>query len=159
MSNWQNRIIGVGEVDPETLLANPHNWRIHPKKQKESLHAVLGDIGWGSGIIVNQRTGFVVDGHLRVSLALQEEEELIPVQFVDLSEEEEKTILATLDPIGALAVVDKEKLTALLLQMEVSPEIAVIIDTITDDDIKPIILTEPDVCTCPYCGNKHRREN
>ena len=28
---WRNRIIGTGEEAPDQLLANPANWRIHPK--------------------------------------------------------------------------------------------------------------------------------
>jgi hypothetical protein len=30
-SPWRNRIIGHGEEAPDQLLANPRNWRIHPK--------------------------------------------------------------------------------------------------------------------------------
>jgi len=28
---WRNRITGSGEEAPDQLLANPANWRIHPK--------------------------------------------------------------------------------------------------------------------------------
>lgn len=27
---WSNRIIGHGEAEPDRLLANPANWRVHP---------------------------------------------------------------------------------------------------------------------------------
>jgi type V secretory pathway adhesin AidA len=37
MAEWRNRIVGSGTEDPEKLLANPKNWRIHPKAQREAL--------------------------------------------------------------------------------------------------------------------------
>lgn len=69
MTTWQNRILGSGVEDAEQLLANPLNWRIHPKNQQDSLVEVLDRVGWIQQVVVNQRTGFVVDGHLRVALA------------------------------------------------------------------------------------------
>jgi len=30
-TGWRNRITGSGEEAPDQLLANPANWRIHPK--------------------------------------------------------------------------------------------------------------------------------
>jgi hypothetical protein len=65
-------------------------------------------------IIVNQRTGYVVDGHLRVALALRKHEKAVPVQYVDLDENEEALILATLDPIAAMASTDVDKLGELM---------------------------------------------
>lgn len=111
---WQNRITGHAEIDPQTLKENPKNWRLHPDKQKKSLAGVLEGVGWVQEIIVNQRTGVLVDGHLRLALALQREEPTVPVKYVDLSPDEEALILATLDPIAAMASADKQKLDALL---------------------------------------------
>lgn len=111
---WRNRIVGSGEENPEQLLANPHNWRIHPRSQQEGLAGVLDDIGWVQRVIVNQRTGHTIDGHLRVTLAMRRDEPTIPVDYVDLSEEEELIILATLDPLAGLAATDKDKLKELL---------------------------------------------
>src|SRR5690606_15210341 len=99
---WRSRIVGHGEEDPDQLLANPRNWRLHPKEQQRALGAALGDIGWVQSVIVNQRTGHLVDGHLRVELALSRDEPSVPVVYVDLSADEEAIVLATLDPIGAM---------------------------------------------------------
>lgn len=111
---FRNRIVGSGEEAPDQLLANPRNWRIHPKHQQDAIQAVLEEVGWVQEIIVNKTTGFVVDGHARVSIALRREEAMVPVKYVELTEAEEALILATLDPIGALAVGDQEKVSALL---------------------------------------------
>src|SRR5574343_628901 len=112
--SWRNRIVGEGEEAPDQLLANPANWRIHPKQQQDALAGVLDEVGWVQRVIVNQRTGHLVDGHLRVSLALRDEAPTVPVLYVDLDEAEEKLILATIDPIAALAAPDAEKLRDLL---------------------------------------------
>ena len=34
---WRNRITGSGEEAPDQLLANPANWRLHPKAQQDAL--------------------------------------------------------------------------------------------------------------------------
>jgi hypothetical protein len=116
MANWQNRIIGEGLEDADRLLANPANWRIHPKHQQDALAGVLDSVGWVQRVIVNKRTGFVVDGHMRVALAITHGEQ-VPVSYVDLSEADEQLILATLDPISAMAGADASKLDELLAQV------------------------------------------
>lgn len=111
---WRNRIVGHGEESPEQLLANPKNWRIHPKSQQDALAGVLREVGWVQEIVVNRRTGFVVDGHLRAAMAIGERQPSVPVKYVDLDEAEEALILATLDPLASLAATDAEQLAALL---------------------------------------------
>lgn len=111
---WKSRIVGEGEEAPDQLMAHPLNWRIHPKYQQRALQDMLNEVGWVQRIIVNQRTGHVVDGHLRVQLALRRNEPAVPVLYVDLDEAEEALVLATLDPMSALAVSDQEKLAELL---------------------------------------------
>lgn len=118
MSTWKNRIVGHGEEAPDQLLANPRNWRIHPRHQQHALTGVLREVGWVQQVVVNRRTGFVVDGHLRVALAISEHQPSVPVLYVDLSDEEEALVLATLDPIGAMARADKEQLDALLRDVQ-----------------------------------------
>jgi hypothetical protein len=119
---YRNRLIGHADVDPESLLANPKNWRIHPHPQEEALAGVLAEVGWVDSVLVNQRTGFVIDGHLRVAHALSMGESSVPVDYVDLSEEEEDEVLATFDPLASLAVSDGAKLKDLLDGVETSNE-------------------------------------
>lgn len=114
---WRNRIVGHGEEAPDRLLANPRNFRVHPKDQQDALAGVLAEVGVVDEVIVNQRTGFVVNGHLRVALALRSGQPTVPVEYVDLSEAEEATILATFDPISALATTDAAKLDELLREV------------------------------------------
>lgn len=119
-AGWRNRIVGHGEEAPDQLLANALNWRIHPKAQQEALAGVLDEVGWVQDIIVNQRTGNVVDGHLRASLAISKGEATVPVVYVDLDEHEERLILATIDPLSAMAATDTEQLASLLADVTVT---------------------------------------
>lgn len=121
-AGWRNRIVGHGEEAPDQLLANALNWRIHPKAQQEALSGVLDEVGWVQDIIVNQRTGNVVDGHLRASLAIGRGEKSVPVVYVDLSEAEERLILATIDPLAGMAVTDTEQLASLLGEITVTDQ-------------------------------------
>jgi DNA modification methylase len=114
VTEWRNRIIATGEESPDQLLANPLNFRRHPKHQQEALRGVLNEVGWVQDVIVNRTTGHLIDGHLRVELALRDNAPTVPVKYVDLSAAEEALILATFDPIGALANADRETLAALL---------------------------------------------
>ena len=119
---WANRIVGHGEEAPGGLLANPANWRLHPKAQQDALAGVLSEVGWVQDIIVNRRSGHVVDGHLRVSLALREAADSVPVVYVDLDPAEEALILATLDPLAAMATTDEAKLAELLADITLPDE-------------------------------------
>lgn len=118
MTEWRNRIVGYGEESPEQLLANPRNFRVHPKAQQDALLGVMREVGVVDDVIVNQETGFVVDGHLRVALAISERQPTVPVKYVDLTEAEEALILATFDPIAAMAATDKAQLDALLREVQ-----------------------------------------
>jgi hypothetical protein len=117
-SPWQNRIVGSGEEAPDQLLANPKNWRTHPVNQREALRGALDQVGWVQQVMVNRVTGHIVDGHARVEEALSRGEASVPVLYVDLEPHEEDVVLATLDPIGALATRDDERLRMLLAEVE-----------------------------------------
>ena len=118
MTEYKNRIIGSGEEPLDQILFNPRNWRVHPLNQQNALKGVLEEVGWVQEVIINQRTGHLVDGHLRCQLAAREGAKTIPVKYVDLSEEEEALVLSTLDPIAAMATTDKQKLDELFASIE-----------------------------------------
>ena len=114
---WRSRIVGHGEAAPAELIPNPRNWRTHPAAQRAALGSVLDDIGWVQQVVVNRRTGRLVDGHLRVAMARDRNEPGIPVTYVDLSDEEEALVLATLDPVAAMATADVAVLESLLTEV------------------------------------------
>lgn len=116
-TGWRSRIVGRGEAPPESLTSNPRNWRTHPRPQLEALAGVLSEVGWVQDVLVNRTTGYVVDGHARIQLAVSRKEPTVPVVYVELSEAEEAKVLATLDPLGAMAGADPERLAALVREV------------------------------------------
>ena len=121
-STWRNRIVGYSEEEPDQLLANPSNWRIHPAAQQNALSGVLKEVGLVQNVVANRTTGHLVDGHLRVMLAMRENQPVVPVTWVELSEEEEHLILASLDPLAAMATADAGALDALLSSVQSGEE-------------------------------------
>lgn len=111
---WRNRIVGHGEVNPLEIVAHPKNYKAHPDHQAGALRAAIEDVGFVRSVTVNKRTGTLIDGHLRVGMAIKEKQSKIAVEYVDLSEAEEKRVLATLDPIGSMAEIDEKALSELL---------------------------------------------
>jgi ParB-like chromosome segregation protein Spo0J len=117
-SPWATRIVRHAEEKPADLVVNPKNWRKHDQRQEQALTEALETAGWVQPVIVNQETGHLLDGHLRVMLAIKRSTPTIPVSYVSLTEEEERLILATLDPISGLAVNDEGALRGLLSDIE-----------------------------------------
>jgi len=115
---WQNRIVGQGVKRADQFEANPNNWRTHPQSQRDALRGSLNEVGWVQQVIENVRTGHLVDGHERVWSALQNDNAEVPFIQVDLSEDEEAYVLATLDPIGEMATTDAKQLDALLHEVQ-----------------------------------------
>ena len=168
---WRSRIVGHGEEPPDQLLAHPLNWRIHGKEQQRALAGALSEVGWVAQCLVNRRTGNLVDGHLRVELAIARGEPSVPVTYVDLSEDEERIVLATLDPLAAMATADKAKLEELLRELtpnddaliamlaELAEHNGILRAGLTDPDELPPVPAEADVYVKPgemYALGDHR---
>jgi len=98
---------------PSELADNPANWKTHPQKQLDALADVIAEVGWAGVLLLNEATGRLVDGHARKKLAAKSDAP-VPVVIGSWTEEQERLILATLDPIGALAEADSAALASLL---------------------------------------------
>lgn len=114
----RSRIVRHADIDPRSISPNPDNWRLHPEPQRQALEGILGRVGFVQSIIVSERSGRLLDGHLRLQVAIDSKAETIPAVFVDVDEAEEKLILASLDPSAAMAVTDEQKLAELLADLE-----------------------------------------
>ena len=122
-NKWQSRIVGHDKVRADQLLANPRNHRRHPQKQREVVAASIEELGFCKSVIVNQRTGYIVDGHERVMQALGAgDDTLVDVEYVDLSEEDERKLLLILDASSELAEVDACDLEELLRTVNTSSQ-------------------------------------
>lgn len=103
--------------DPSSLSPHPRNHRMHPKAQRELLRGALSDEGWIDPVILNRRTGRILDGHARVEEAIDQGVDEVPVIELDVDEVEECKILARHDRIGALAELNLSVLKDNLLDL------------------------------------------
>ena len=117
---WRNRIVRHARVPLREIVPHPHNPRTHPEDQRQALDAAIRALGFTRSITVNERTGHVIDGHLRLQAALRDGQEEIEVEYVDLDEEEEALALATMDPMAAMAKVDPANLDLLIRDIDTS---------------------------------------
>lgn len=99
----------------EELEDNPRNWRQHPNAQLLALRDIIAEVGWAGALLYNERTGRLIDGHARKKIAKKGEK--VPVLVGSWSEEEEKNILLTLDPIGSMAAADRTALDELIVSV------------------------------------------
>lgn len=160
-AGWENRIVEQREMAVSELQENPHNWRLHPASQEGALADLLSQVGVVQGVVFNRRTGRLVDGHLRVKMAVKAKRETLPVTVVDLSEDEEKLVLATLDPISALAVADTDKLDSLIAAVTLPDESPVraaleaMLPKFQPGEVDaPPPIDEPSKNKCPNCGHE-----
>jgi hypothetical protein len=118
----RDRIKELRRVKASDLKPNPRNWRTHPASQRSALEGVLSEIGYADALLARELPDGsleLVDGHLRAETTPDQE---VPVLVLDVDEAEANKILATLDPLAALAIADDAQLTALLKSIETSSE-------------------------------------
>lgn len=108
--------------DPATLQDNPDNWRQHGEQQTSALQSALAQVGWAGALLLNEQTGRLIDGHARKALA--KPGELVPVLVGSWTPEQEKLILATLDPLGDLAQKNQPKLDVLIGEVKADGRLA-----------------------------------
>ena len=115
MNQWQSKIVGHDRVPADQLLANPFNHRLHPVRQRELVNASIEAVGVVKSVQVNIVTGRILDGHERVMQALDRGDgTLVDVEYVELSEEDEKKALLILDASREMAGIDSERLSQLV---------------------------------------------
>ena len=164
--NVRDRIVELRRVPAKSLAPNPRNWRKHPKAQADALRGVLAEVGIADAVLAREREDGVlelVDGHLRAETLGDRE---VPVLVLDVNEEEAWKILATHDPLAAMAEADPQILDDLLREVETSNEQlkAMLDELATGSGLNPpeflpstedqqSKLDEKSPITCPECGH------
>lgn len=118
----QDRIRELRRVTAGELRPNPKNWRKHPKAQQDAIRGVLAEVGIADALLARELpdgTLMLIDGHLRADT---DPATVWPVLVLDVSESEADKLLATVDPLAAMAESDTEKLDALLREVNTSSE-------------------------------------
>ena len=113
----RDRIVEFRRIRAGDLAPSPRNWRTHGKVQRAALEGLLEEVGYAGALLAREVDGKLelIDGHLRASL---DPEQQVPVLVLDVDQAEADKLLATLDPIAALAGRDDAALKDLLAQVE-----------------------------------------
>src|ERR1700681_1053607 len=127
----RDRIRELRRVRAKDLLANPKNWRVHPKPQAAALRGLLAEVGYADALLARELPDGrlqLIDGHLRAETMPDEE---APVLILNLNEEEAARLLLTLDPLATMAMADSERLSALLDSVRTNdPAIQALLDNL-----------------------------
>lgn len=136
--NVQDRVTEMRLVPADQLIANPANWRRHPQAQQRALAAVLDEVGFAGAVIAREDEDgglVIIDGHARAEMV---GEATVPVLVTDLTVAEADVVLATYDPIGAMAQKDHEAFTALASRIDTANETLLgLLDRTQDGETDP----------------------
>jgi hypothetical protein len=162
----RDRVKELRRVKAGDILPDPRNWRRHPKAQLDALRGVLQEIGIADALLARETPDglMLIDGHGRQEL---DSKTLWPVLILDVNEDEAAEIMATLDPLAAMAQADQKQLDALLQDVQ-SGEAAVqqmlsdlaAREGIVPPDFEPVgieeqgRLDEKKKVVCPECGHE-----
>jgi len=130
----RDRIKDFRRVRADTLRPHPRNWRTHPKSQQDAMRGVLAEIGYAAALLARELAAGslqLLDGHLRAELT---PEALVPVLVLDVGDEEALKLLATLDPLAAMAETDAELLRGIVDEVQTeSAAVRALLDSLAEE--------------------------
>jgi hypothetical protein len=159
--NIKDRVVDLRRVRGCDLIPNPQNWRTHPKEQQDALRGLLADVGFAGAVLARETPeGLqIIDGHLRAETLGNKK---IPVLVLDVTEDEARKMLATFDPLGAMAGRDEEMLKGLLAEVATdNAALQALLDSLAED--KAVAPCDPDASSLDIpetyqvlitCGNE-----
>lgn len=136
MSNTtiRDRVIALHRLRAGDLVPDPDNWRKHSDRQRRALRYMLERVGLAGAVLVRKLEDGrfkLIDGHLRADL---DPELVVPALEVDVNEREAAELLATIDPIGAMATTDADALNRQLAMFDAAgnPAVEQFLDGVRD---------------------------
>src|SRR5712692_5414163 len=111
----RNRIKSHRRVRAGDLVPHEWNFRLHPEDQKAALQAIYQEVGFARSLLAYELTDGrlkLLDGHLRRDLDPDME---VDVEILDVTEDEARQLLLTIDPLASLA--QQEEIRARLLEI------------------------------------------
>lgn len=104
----RNRISKHVKIRAGDLVPHELNPRVHNDDQKEALNALYQEIGFARSLLgytLPDGRIKLIDGHLRQSMDPDME---VDVEVLDVTEEEAKKLLLSIDPLAQLAAFDTD---------------------------------------------------
>jgi hypothetical protein len=112
----RNRIKGHRRVRAGDLVPHELNFRLHPELQRAALEALYREVGFARSLLAYELPDGrlkLIDDHLRRDLDPDME---VEVKVLDVSEDEARALLLSIDPLAALAQ-PQEQLRDRLLEL------------------------------------------
>lgn len=109
----RNRIKDHRKVRAGDLIPHELNFRTHPENQKKALKALYQEVGFARSLLAYELADGrlkLIDGHLRRSM---DPDEIVDVEVLDVSDDEARKLLLSVDPLAALAQTDDAALQEL----------------------------------------------
>jgi hypothetical protein len=104
----RNRIVEHVRVPARALVPHELNPRLHSDEQQQALRHLYERIGFARSLLAYRLPDGrlkLIDGHLRQSLTPDEE---VEVEVLDVTDEEARTLLLSIDPLAQLADYDHQ---------------------------------------------------
>src|SRR5436305_3552167 len=99
----RNRIKCHRRVRAGDLVPHEFNYRTHPEVQRAALEALYQEVGFARSLLAYELPDGrlkLIDGHLRRDIDPDME---VDVEVLDVSDEEARALLLSIDPLAALA--------------------------------------------------------
>ncbi len=109
----RNRIVRHAKVRAGDLVPHELNPRTHPAGQRKALAELYREVGFARSLLAYELPDGrlkLIDGHLRRDM---DPEMQVEVEIIDVSDEEARKLLLSLDPLAALAGHDSDCLDRL----------------------------------------------
>jgi hypothetical protein len=113
LSDIRNRIIRHVRARAGDLVPHENNARLHPDMQRRALADLYREVGFARSLLAYELPDGrlkLIDGHLRQKLA---PDMMVDVEVLDVSDDEARKLLLSLDPLAALAEHDPARLDEL----------------------------------------------
>ena len=104
----RNRIKAHRRVRAGDLIPHEWNFRLHPEAQKAALQALYEEVGFARSLLAYELPDGrlkLIDGHLRRDLDPDME---VDVEILDVTDEEARALLLSIDPLADLALVQDQ---------------------------------------------------
>jgi hypothetical protein len=113
MKSIRNRIVRHVRMRAGDLVPHPLNPRRHPDAQRRALEALYAEVGFARSLLAFELPDGrlqLLDGHLRQRLTPEME---VDVEVLDVTPDEARKLLLSLDPLATLAEHDPQRLDEL----------------------------------------------
>ncbi len=140
----RNRIKAHRRVRAGDLVPHELNYRLHPDAQKSALEALYREVGFARSLLAYELPDGrlkLIDGHLRRDL---DPDMLVDVEILDVTEDEARALLLSIDPLAALAQTQEQLHDRLLeLAPPVPPDLQAVWEATADANLQALAMPRP----------------